>query len=218
MERTTQRSRIADDLLAAIRSHKYPVGSKLPSERSLAEEYKVSRPVVREALGMLSSLDVLEVQMGRGAFVLSTDIPVAQSSEFRLVDVVDAREAIEAGALRLAAARARKTERAAVERALLELEQAVRLGSETADADMALHRAIVHAARAPMLERLWADMTSEIAQTIRISPHGRTMSPEILADHRELAAGVTRDELPGALAACARLYDDHRRFLRDLLG
>jgi GntR family transcriptional repressor for pyruvate dehydrogenase complex len=218
MERTTQRSRIADDLLAAIRSQKYPVGSKLPSERALADEYGVSRPVVREALGMLSSLDVLEVQMGRGAFVISADVQVSQPTDFRLVDVVDAREAIEAGALRLAADRARKPEKTAVERALTELETAVRLGSETADADMALHRAILHAARAPMLEKLWNDITSEIAQTIRISPHGRTMSPEILADHRELAAGVTSDELGAALAACRRLYDDHRRFLRDLLG
>jgi len=218
MERTTQRSRIADDLLAAIRAQKYPVGTKLPSERALAEEYGVSRPVVREALGMLSSLDVLEVQMGRGAFVLSVDVPLHQPSEYRLVDVVDAREAIEAGALRLAATRARKQERLAVERALEALERAARLGSGTAEADMSLHRAIVHAARAPMLERLWADMTAEIAQTIRISPHGRTMSDAILADHRELAAGVIEDELPRALDACARLYDDHRRFLRDLLG
>jgi len=218
MERTTQRSRIADDLLAAIRSQKYPVGSKLPSERALADEYGVSRPVVREALGMLSSLDVLEVQMGRGAFVVSADVQVSQPTDFRLVDVVDAREAIEAGALRLAADRARKPEKTAVERALSDLEAAVRLGSETADADMALHRAIVHAARAPMLEKLWNDITSEIAQTIRISPHGRTMSPEILADHRELATGVTQDRLGEALAACARLYDDHRRFLRELLG
>lgn len=218
MERTTQRARIADELLAAIRAERYPVGSKLPSERSLAEEYGVSRPVVREALGMLSSLDVLEVQMGRGAFVLSADVAVAQLTDFRLVDVVDAREAIEAGALRLAADRARKPERATVERALVDLERAVRLGSETTDADMALHRAIVHAARAPMLEKLWADLTSEIAQTVRISPHGRTMSHDILADHRELAAGVTEDRLSEALAACARLYDDHRRFLRELLG
>jgi GntR family transcriptional repressor for pyruvate dehydrogenase complex len=218
MERATQRSRIADDLLAAIRSNKYPVGTKLPSERTLAEEYGVSRPVVREALGMLTSLDVLDVQMGRGAFVISADVQVSQPSDFRLVDVVDAREAIEAGALRLAADRARKPEKTAVERALRELEQAVRLGSETADADMALHRAIVHAARAPMLEKLWSDLTADIAQTIRISPHGRTMSPEILEDHRELASGVIRDALGASLAACARLYDDHRRFLRELLG
>lgn len=218
MERTTQRSRVADDLLAAIRAEKFPVGSKLPSERTLAEEYGVSRPVIREALGMLTSLDVLEVQMGRGAFVLSADVPLAVTADFRLVDVVDAREAIEAGALRLAVTRARKSEKSAVERAMVELERTVRLGSETADADMALHRAIVHAARAPMLEKLWSDMTSEIAQTIRLSPHGRTMSAEILSDHRELAAGVIADQLIDALAACARLYDDHRRFLRDLLG
>jgi GntR family transcriptional regulator, transcriptional repressor for pyruvate dehydrogenase complex len=218
VERVTQRSRIADDLLSAIRTSKYPVGTKLPSERILAEEYGVSRPVVREALGMLSSLDVLEIQMGRGAFVLSSDVSVEQPSDYTLIDIVDAREAIESGAIRLTAARARRTERTAVDRALRDLEHAVTSGIDTSKADMALHQAIVHAARSPLLEKLFVDMTDEIAQTIRISPHGRAMSAEILRDHKELAEGVIDDDLAKSLSACGRLYDDHRKFLRALLG
>lgn len=64
-------------------------------------------------------------------------------------------------------------------------------------------------------------MTAEIEQTIRISPHGRTMDAEILNDHIELTRGVLGtdpDDLENALAACKRLYDDHRAFLQRLLG
>ena len=218
MERVTQRSRVAGDLLNSIRDKKFPVGSKLPSERLLAEEYGVSRPVIREALGMLSSLDVVEIQMGRGAFVLNGDVSVQNDVDYRLVDIVDAREAIEAGALRLAVQRARRTEKQAVQKALTSLEDSVALRQETTEPDMALHRAIIGAARSPLLAKLWDDMTEEIAHTVRISPHGKAMSPDILTGHRDLAGGVVDADLPRALGACERLYEDHRKFLRSLLG
>lgn len=216
--RGTQRARIADDLLRGIREQQYPVGSKLPSERQLADTYGVSRPVIREALGMLSMLDVIDVQMGRGAFVTSADVTTDSQAEYGLLDVVDAREAIEAGALRLAVQRARKKEKDEVREALAVLERAVRLSEETASADLALHRSIVRAARSPILMKLWSDMNEEIAQTIRVSPHGRAMSDGILKDHQALAKGVVEGDLTGALHATATLYDQHRAFLKSLLS
>ncbi|KJQ53890.1 FadR/GntR family transcriptional regulator [Microbacterium sp. SA39] len=215
---STQRARVADDLLREIREGLHPVGGKLPSERQLAETYGVSRPVVREALGMLSMLDVIDVQMGRGAFVVNADVSTEQTTDYGLIDVVDAREAIESGALRLAAVRADTHEKAAVRAALDALERAVRSADDTSAADLELHRAIVRAARSPLLQKLWDDINDEIAQTIRVSPHGRAMSQEILADHRALAEGVIDGELVGALAATRALYDHHRDFLRSLLG
>lgn len=217
--RVTQRARIADALLASIREKEFPVGSKLPSERKLAERFGVSRPVVREALGILSTLDVIEIQMGRGAFVINGDVGTEASPEyFGLLDIVDARETIEAGALRLAVQRAKEPEKIAVRSALMQLEASVRERRETSGPDMELHRAIVQSARAPLVSKLWEDMNDGIAQTIRISPHGNRMSAEILKDHQILASGVTEGLLDAALLASARLHDGHREFLRSLLG
>ena len=214
----TRRSRIADDLLRAIRSGEYPVGAKLPSERQLAERYSVSRPVIREALGMLSTLDVIETQMGRGAFVTSADVEIEPTQTFGLLDIVDTREVIEAGALRLASNRADDQARQRVGAAFEALEEAVLNGKETTEPDISLHLSIVEAACSGMLLKLWSDMNDEIAQTVRISPHGKAMSKEILEDHRRLAAGITVGGLEEALRACSGLYDEHRRFLRFLLG
>ena len=214
----TQRSRIADDLLRAIRGGEYPVGAKLPSERRLAERYSVSRPVIREALGMLSTLDVIETQMGRGAFVTSADVEIEPTQTFGLLDIVDTREVIETGALRLASNRADDRDRQRVGAAFEALEEAVLGGKETTEPDISLHLSIVEAARSGMLLKLWSDMNDEIAQTVRISPHGKAMSKEILEDHRRLAAGITAGGLEEALRACSGLYDEHRQFLRSLLG
>ena len=45
-------------------------GTRLPTERSLAEEFKVSRTSVREALSELESKHLIERVQGRGSTIL----------------------------------------------------------------------------------------------------------------------------------------------------
>lgn len=50
------------------------VGDKLPTERRLAEDYQVSRSVIREALSYLENTGVTESVQGRGTLVKEQDI------------------------------------------------------------------------------------------------------------------------------------------------
>lgn len=61
--------RIADDLRRRIETGDLPSGEKIPSERSLAETYKVARGTVREALATLRSEGLLNPVQGSGVFV-----------------------------------------------------------------------------------------------------------------------------------------------------
>ena len=54
---------IADQVLQLIQAGEFAVNSRLPSERDLAEQFKVSRPSVREAL--IAAEDVPEPLSGR---------------------------------------------------------------------------------------------------------------------------------------------------------
>ncbi len=69
---------VARRISDAIRTGSFRVGSRLPSERRLAEQMSVSRRTVREAVRMLVEQGVLVVRPGSGGgiFVASEDVPL----------------------------------------------------------------------------------------------------------------------------------------------
>ncbi|MDQ0221267.1 FadR family transcriptional regulator [Peribacillus cavernae] len=101
-------SEIIEEIKKNIMNGNYPVGSRLPAERVLAEEYKASRGTVREALRALESIDVIESKVGQGTFVKTTNF--AESDIFTEIanqtspsEVFAARFAIEPYLAELAA-------------------------------------------------------------------------------------------------------------------
>ncbi|WP_053202510.1 FadR/GntR family transcriptional regulator [Jiangella muralis] len=214
--RDSQASRIARALVDRIKDGSYPIGKKIPSERQLATEFGVSRPVIREALSTVSAMDILDIQMGRGAFVTAAPAEHIASGGLKLQDVVNVREVLEVGAIELALkgeAPAFDGIRAAAER----LREAVRGREDTVEPDRALHAAIVQASGSSLLASIWQSIDQQVVETIRISPHGRTMSQDILDLHQRLADSVIDGDLDAAVDASRLLYEDNRQFLRDLL-
>lgn len=64
---------IAEDLKNKIAEGEYPVGSKLPPERVIAQDFGISRTVVREAVIMLEIEGIVSVRKGSGIQVISTN-------------------------------------------------------------------------------------------------------------------------------------------------
>ena len=60
---------VADKLEESIMSNSALVGTKLPPEQTVAENYGVSRNVVREAFKTLHERGIIEVKNGEGAYV-----------------------------------------------------------------------------------------------------------------------------------------------------
>jgi DNA-binding FadR family transcriptional regulator len=74
--RATRRSRprrlstsVSDELLRRIVSGEYAVGTPLPPEPLLVDEFDVSRPVVREAVKSLESAGLVSIRQGDGTVV-----------------------------------------------------------------------------------------------------------------------------------------------------
>ncbi|MEX3241357.1 FadR/GntR family transcriptional regulator [Serratia quinivorans] len=71
---------IADQLKRLIDNNEFPPGSRLPSERDLAQQLQVSRASVREALIALEVIGLVDVKVGNGVIVRA-QTPVMTSQE-----------------------------------------------------------------------------------------------------------------------------------------
>lgn len=130
-------------------------GTRLPSERALAEEMKVSRPKVREALKRLEEAGLIIVRHGEGNFVApligSAMSPALINLYARHVsafeDYLEFRREQESFAAMLAAQRATSEDREALADLVRELEVAHETSDPEAsrDADVRFHAAVVDA-------------------------------------------------------------------------
>ncbi|CAA6679872.1 MULTISPECIES: substrate-binding domain-containing protein [unclassified Lentimonas] len=64
---------IYEDLHTSIRNQRYAPGDLLPSEKTICEQYKTSRPTVAKAIKMLSDAKLVHRQAGFGTQVLAPD-------------------------------------------------------------------------------------------------------------------------------------------------
>lgn len=98
---------IAEQILQLIRTGQYPVSSKLPPERIIAEQMGVSRPSVREAISALQIVGVLETRPGDGTYISKPLISDQLSSQVQTIleqsdspyEIIQARKAIESGVI-----------------------------------------------------------------------------------------------------------------------
>ncbi len=62
-------SKLSDRIYQYIKEEDLKPGDRLPGERKLAAEWKVSRPTLREAIRELENQGVVRVEVGKGTFV-----------------------------------------------------------------------------------------------------------------------------------------------------
>lgn len=154
--------RLSDQLTVKIKEliqeNELQAGDKLPSERLLAELFKVSRPPIREALRTLASQGLIMTRASGGTY-LQTDLlnwptqalnPLNQfifdDPHYRY-DVLEARLALEKSTARLAALRATSKDKEAIQRCYDIMMNHQQNGEATlaAKADTEFHLAIAQA-------------------------------------------------------------------------
>ncbi len=96
---------VANSIVESIREGQYLPGQRLPSERDLAEDYRVSRPTVREAMIALEIRGLVEARHGSGVYVTEAPTPEIQAPELDIgaFELTEARRLIEGESCALAA-------------------------------------------------------------------------------------------------------------------
>lgn len=160
VELTSVSNILARRLQESITRGEFPVGTSLPTERELMAKYHVSRATVREALRALRAQDLIEVRRGRsgGSFISNpTSASVVRSlhqfiagQDFRFIDLVFAREAIEPAAAVQAALTRSDEKLEALRRLSEECEQMVHDQKEFEDANLKWHLGLAEASGNPL--------------------------------------------------------------------
>ena len=219
---------IGDALAEQILAGELAPGDRLTSERLLALEFGVSRPIVREALRSLSERGLIEVQPGRGAFVRGDRGPRAfqpLDMEYRrrgttARQLSEARLMLEGEAVALATEHADADDLLALERALLRLE-ASGTPLDRVRNDLAFHTGLVAASHNPVIQTMFASiqgLTAELmvrssgdAEIVRRSEPYHRLAFEAIAARDETAA---RAAIQAHLSIAAVTYgDDYDRSL-----
>ncbi len=203
----------------AIRVGLLAPGSQLPPERQLADELRISRSTLRQALTTLVQSGHLTSVRGRagGTFVAERP-PLAEREDpddvlGAAAAVLDHRVAIEVGSAMLAAERARPADLEALD-ALVE-----RMG-EALDfepyrrADIRFHIGVAEAARSPRLVTEMTEVQGHMSDLIALIAHPEEVLTRSNAQHRELVA-ILRS---GDAGAAAQLIRSHIRGTEHILA
>lgn len=141
-----------------IESGRVAVGAKLSSEAALAQEYGVSRSVVREALRSCNALGLTVTRTGKGTFVVASQVANdLVLGQFSARDLTEARPHIEIPAAGLAAER-RTAEDLDILRSMV-ASMAVETDPEAwVTLDSSFHAAIARASGNKVFESVVADI------------------------------------------------------------
>jgi GntR family transcriptional repressor for pyruvate dehydrogenase complex len=184
---------IAAQLSSLIAAGELAEGSRLPSERDLAEQLGVSRPSVREALIALEVQGKVEVRVGAGIFVArARPVPVVDPLKEGQgpFDLLRARWLIEGESAAEAARKARAEDLSLVQAAVHDMELCQRRRQSADAADRAFHVAIARAAHNSTLVSVVTDLWDQGRGAIwkRMEDHFQTpaLRATVLHDHQEI--------------------------------
>ena len=153
---------VKETLLDWIREGKYPPGSQLPSVPELVSRLEVSRTVVREALQTLVGMKLVEIKPGLGCYVnaisadllVNSDVMASLLDMDTLIEVAEARRAIEGSVARLAAVSATADDFERIEVILDRIERLAKKNQPMYTVTPAFHVSVAHATHNNVLERV----------------------------------------------------------------
>ncbi|MEW2546318.1 FCD domain-containing protein [Streptomyces sp. NPDC047002] len=195
-------AQVVESLREQITSGAWPVGARIPAEHVLVERLGVGRSTLREALGALVHLGLLEARVGDGTYVrASSELQsalVRRAGASRGDDVLELRAVLEEYAAGAAALR-RSDEDLDRLRALADEAGAVaRTGDMAAVArtDAGFHEAVVRASGNALLIEMYEHLGAAVSAVLGDLPWDTATVVEHARLHTRLVEAITaRDEV-----------------------
>jgi GntR family transcriptional repressor for pyruvate dehydrogenase complex len=200
---------VAAAVAEAIQRGDFAPGQRIPSERELADEYKVSRPTIREAMIALEVIGIVRSRHGAGIFVADNpplDAPTI-GLDIGAFELTEARRLFEAEAAALAAVSISDAEIATLETLIgeMERENLENISGEHADREfhMTIARATRNSAVVDVVESLW-DARYRSPLCAHMLERARSVGVQPRIDEHQVILAALRDRNPKAARTAMR--------------
>ncbi len=213
--------RVYETILTDIVRGLYVEGDRLPTETTFAEQFGVSRPVVREALAQLRDDGLIQARRGSGSYVRRR--PSSAVLRFAplgsIADIqrcFEFRAAIEPPAAGLAAQRRDKDQLDRLSNALEALNAVVISGDVGVDADFAFHRAVAAASGNAFFETTLVSLEEVAKSAISVNRNLSLRDPKqrlalVQKEHERVFEEIRAGRPHGAEDAMRRHIEGARR-------
>jgi GntR family transcriptional regulator, transcriptional repressor for pyruvate dehydrogenase complex len=204
-------TQVARRLVEVILSGQIEPGTRMPSERKLAETFGVGRSAMREALKALSLIGLVEVRQGDGTYLRRADSALLPEviewglllGEPRTMDLVEARQEIE---IIMAGFAAQRRTDADIEKLaeLLKNMKTATTATQFVENDVAFHLALSAAARNSALRDIHSSIQALLrAWILRAISSDGAMLPSY-AEHVPVFEAVAQGDADAARLAMAQ--------------
>lgn len=203
---------VAERLCDWLLEGRFRQGDKLPSEQVLMGRLGVGRTVVREALGRLKGLGIVEVHHGKGVFISPVPIELLGyrirklkvNLEQQLPHVWEMRELFEASIAELAALRRTPEDLGNLLSSVQTMQEAIAEGETAVKEDGLFHLFLTLATHNPVLVQVMEDISTLVDPTRQRSLERPGRSAASLEEHRLILAAVERRDPQAAREAMKR--------------
>lgn len=203
---------ISHQINQLIAEGKLRPGDRLPSERDLAERFKVSRNSVRDALRTLEARGLIEIRQGDGTYIRETTraelyqamIDVLALKKESLLEVIQVRQIIEPGVAYFAARKAKPEDIEKLEAILARHEEKAALGDPGVEEDALFHTTIAQMTGNGLLIRLLELINENLKESREMVLNYSVGKKAIRVGHRRILEALKErnpDQAREAMAA-----------------
>ena len=195
---------VFENLRESILSGEFKQRELLPTQENLAQQFGVSRTVMREALNKLSSLGLIRSHQGRGTFVQLPDMqsvmgPMLTSlalDEDSTRELMETRYHLESTIVRLAAKHATPTQIKALRETITHMEEGLAANNikAFAQADLHFHTLLADMSQNRVLKRIIEVIREMLARFLEGFNQVKGAPERAIAYHKKICQAIAKRE------------------------
>jgi len=223
--RNTLAESVAEQLIALILEGHFKPGDRLPSQQELSEKLQVGRSTVREALGSLATMGLVDMKQGQGTFVKELDArAIVRPDLFATIinrsltdQLLEARQIFEPEIASLAAQRATDEDLDAMREIITKCEAAIAAGQSLHRLSPEFHRTVARGAHNEVLSMCVESIVIPLAERGLLLEEKPGYLEWELESHRGVYESIAQQDGDRARDAMARHIEESNAALDEML-